>query len=329
MRRRDFIAAIGGGTLWPLTVRAQRADRIRRVVVLVSGTLESDPASRSSVDGFIQELARLGWVVGRNIRIDQKWPVIDIFEIQRAAKELADLRPDAILAIGTPAVAALQRETRTIPIVFTLVADPVGDGFVAGLPRPGGNITGFIYAEAAMAGKWLQLVKEIAPGIKRAAAMYDPDSATYAQYYLASFEAAAQTLEVEPIVAPVHSDGEAETIIDALGRGQGALLLIPDAFTVNHRAALIAAANRNKVPTIATQALWARTGGLLSYGPDGLDFHVRAAGYVDRILRGTKPADLPVQAPVKYETVLNMKTAKALGIEVPTATLLRADEVIE
>jgi putative tryptophan/tyrosine transport system substrate-binding protein len=247
------------------------------------------------------------------------------------AKELVDLKPDVILASTTPATAALQRVTRTIPIVFAGISDPVGDGFVAGLPRPGGNITGFIALEAAMGGKWLQLLTEIAPGVKRVAIMFNPDTApSGGSYQLPSFDAAARSLKVEPITAPVHSDAEIETVITSLGREPGGGLVFPsDGFTVVHRAQLILLAARNNVPAVYPVSAFARDGGLLSYGPDLVDISRRAATYVDRILRGAKPADLPVQVPTKFEMVLNAKTARALGLIVPQSILLRADEVIE
>jgi putative ABC transport system substrate-binding protein len=326
--RREFIAGLGGAVALPLVARAQQRDRLRRVGVLI-GASENDPELQSRLAFFIQELARLGWAEGRNVRIDQRWTNDDPDLAGKFAKELVGLQPDVILAVTSPATAALQRETRTIPIVFAAVVDPVGQGFVAGLPRPGGNITGFGYFEPAFVGKQVQMLKEIAPGIRRVAAMYNPDFATSSKSYLGSFEAAAQVLAVDPTIIPVHSDAEIETAVQSLGREEGGLLGLPDGFMMGHRAAVIAAATRNKVPTIYGNPAFARDGGLMSYAPSLPDIFRGAAGYVDRILRGTKPADLPVQLPVKYEMVLNLKTAKALGIEVPTATLLRADEVIE
>jgi len=262
----------------------------------------------------------LDWVDGRNVRIDQRSGNDDTERIGAFAKELVGLQPDVILAAGTPATTALQRETRTIPIVFSVVADPVGSGFVAGLPRPGSNITGFQIVDKSIGGKWLQMLKEVAPSIRRAAAMYNPDSGPFA-YYLGPFEAAAQKLIVDPIIAPVRSD--------SLGREQGGLVNLSDGFITSHRAAIIAAADRNKVPTIAEPSFYTRDGGLLSYGPNFTDMFRRAAGYVDRILKGEKPGDLPVQLPTKYDLTINLKTAKALGLTVPQSILLQADEVIE
>jgi ABC-type uncharacterized transport system substrate-binding protein len=251
--------------------------------------------------------------------------------MQPLPKELVDLQPDVILTHGTPATAALQGETRTTPIVFVNVADPVGAGFVAGLPRPGGNITGFISQEAAMGGKWLQLLTEIAPAVKRAAIMFDPDTASGGgSYYLPAFEAAARLLKVEPIAAPVRSDAEIETALTGLGREpRGGLLVMADSSMTVHRPTTILLADRNNVPAVYSVSVFSRDGGLLSYGPDRVDIVRRSASYVDRILRGAKPADLAVQLPTKFVMTLNAKTAKALGLAVPQSILLRADEVIE
>jgi putative tryptophan/tyrosine transport system substrate-binding protein len=244
---------------------------------------------------------------------------------------LLDLQPDVILAQGTPATAAFQRETRTIPIVFTTVSDPIGEGFVASLPRPGGNATGFSSQEAAMSGKLLGLLTEIAPGIKRVAALFNPDAAPGGGLYaLPAFEAAARSLTVAPIAAPVHSDAEIELVIASLGRELGGGLVVPpDIFVESHRAHIILSAARNNIPAIYPDAVWARDGGLCSYGPDRAYLFRRSAACVDRILRGAKPAELPVQFPTKFEMVVNLKTAKALGLTVPQSILLRADEVIE
>jgi putative ABC transport system substrate-binding protein len=247
------------------------------------------------------------------------------------AKELVGLQPDVILAQTTPVVAALQRETRTIPIVFVTVADPVGQGFVESLPRPGGNITGFTFTEAPIGGKWLELLTEIAPGVKRAAIMFNPDTAPGGGLFsLPSFEAAARSLKVKPIRAAVHSDAEIEMAITSLGRELGGgLVIIADIFLLVHRAPIILGAARNNLPAIYQVRAFARDGGLLSYGADAVDIFRRSASYVDRILRGAKPTDLPVQMPIKYELVINLKTAKALGLTIPPALLARADEVIQ
>jgi putative ABC transport system substrate-binding protein len=330
MRRREFIVGLGSAAAWPVAARAQQPDRIRRIGVLVD-TDENDPGGKVQFSGFTRGLEELGWTDGRNLRIDVRWGAANVDRMRMFAKELVDLQPDVILSQGTVVTAALQRETRSIPIVFVVVADPVGAGFVAGLPRPGGNITGFISVVAEMAGKWLELLTEIAPGVKRAAAMFNPDTAPFVRsYYLSSFEAAARSLKVVPIIAPVHSDAEIETIITSLGREpRGGLVVIPESFMVDHRVPIIMLAGQNNVPAVYPISVFARDGGLLSYGPNNRDIFHRAASYVDSVLRGAKPADLPVQIPIKFEMALNAKTAEALGLAVPPSILLRADEVIE
>jgi putative tryptophan/tyrosine transport system substrate-binding protein len=331
MKRRDFIAGIGSAAAWPLAARAQQPDRMRRIGVLL-GYDESDPEGKAELAGFTQGFAELGWIDGRNVRIDVRWAAGSVDRMRTFAKELVELQPRVIVANSTPATAALQRETRTIPIVFVVVSDPVGAGFVASLTRPGGNITGFINMEGPMGGKWLQLLTEIAPSVKRVAIMFNPDTAPGGgSYYLPSFEAAARSLKVAPIAAPVHSDAEIETVITALGREPvGGLVVMPDVFTLERRAPIILAAARNNVPAdYPWSFVVAREGGLFSYGPDLVDIFHRSASYVDRILRGEKPAELPVQLPVKFKAAINLKTAKALGLTVPQSILLRVDEVIE
>jgi putative ABC transport system substrate-binding protein len=331
MRRREFIAGLGAAA-WPMVGRAQQLDRMRRIGVLLGGFDESDPEGKAELAGFTQGFAELGWIDGRNVRMDVRWAAGNVDRVRAYAKELVGLQPDVILVESTPLTAALQRETRTIPIVFVVVSDPVGAGFVASLTRPGGNITGFINMEGAMGGKWLQLLTEIAPGIKRAAIMFNPDTAPGGgSYYLPSFEAAARKLKVEPIVARVRSVPEIETVMTSLGREPGGgLVVMPDAFAQAHRAPIISAAARNNVPAeYPWNFVVAKEGGLFSYGPDLVDIFHRSAPYVDRILRGEKPAELPVQLPVKFKMAINLKTAKALGLTVPQSILLRADEVIE
>jgi putative ABC transport system substrate-binding protein len=328
MRRREFIAGIGSAAAWPLAARAQQGGPMRRIGVLMAYH-ENDPVAKAFVTAFIQALADLGWTDGRNMRMDLRWGGSDISQIRAFAQELVGLQPDIIMAYATPATAALQRETRTIPIVFVNVNDPVASGFVAALNRPGGNNTGFGLLEASMGGKWLELLSEIALGLKRAAAMFNPDTPP-ASLFIPSFETAARSLKIVPIIAPVHSDAEIETAINALGREpRGGLVVMPDIFTAEHRVPIISAAAGNNVPAVYGLSPHARDGGLLSYGVDLVDNWRRAAPYVDRILRGAKPADLPVQFPTKFEMVLNLKTAKALGLAVPPSILLRADEVIE
>jgi putative ABC transport system substrate-binding protein len=328
VKRRTFIAGLGGAVAWPLAARAQQGERMRRIGVLM-GFDDNDPETAAFLSGFTQGLAELGWTDGRNVRMDVRWAAANADRARIYAKELVDLQPDVILASTTSVTAAIQRETRTIPIVFATASDPVGGGFVASLPRPGGNITGFIQMEAAMSGKSLQLLTEIAPGVNRVAMMFNPDVAPGGgSYYLPSFEAAARTLKVEPIAAAVHSDADIEVVITALGREpRGGLVVMPDNFLAAHRAPIISLAARNNVPAVYFLSVFARDGGLLSYGPDRVDLMRRSASYVDRILRGAKPADLPVQLPVKYEMVLNAKTAKALGLTVPHSILLLAEVI--
>jgi putative ABC transport system substrate-binding protein len=294
VRRRQFIAGLGSVVAWPAVARAQQGDRVRRIGVLL-GSDENDPVFKPRLSAFTQALADLGWTDGRNLRMDSRWGGADINRIRALAQELVGLQPDIILAGTTPATAAVQRETRTIPIVFASVTDPVASGFVARLDRTGGNITGFAWYEASLGGKWLELLSEIAPGLKRAAIMFNPDTSPAASY-MPSFETAARSLKVVPIIAPVHSDVEIETAIMALGHeAGGGVVVIADTFTNAHRASIILVAARNNVPAVYGLSEWVKDGGLLSYGTDQFDIFRRAASYVDRILRGAKPGDLPVQ----------------------------------
>jgi putative ABC transport system substrate-binding protein len=326
VKRRTFIAGFGSAAAWPVVAQAQQGDRMRRIGVLM-GFDENDPEGKLRYSAFPRALADLGWTNGRNVRIDLRWGGDDVTRIRALAQELVGLQPDVILANGNPATVALQRETRTIPIVFAGVADPIASGIVGRLDRPGGNITGFATMEASLGGKWLELLAEIAPGLKRATVMFNPDAVLP---YLPSFETAARSLKVVPIIAPVHSDVEIETAIIAVGRESGGgLFVIPDVFTNAHRGSIISAAARNNVPAVYSASVWARDGGLLSYGVDQVDRSRRAATYVDRILRGATPAELPIELPTNYEMAVNLKAAKALGLTVPQSILLRADEVIE
>jgi putative ABC transport system substrate-binding protein len=329
MNRRDFITLLGGAAAgWPVAARAQQTGAVRRVGVLLAYD-ENDPETRRDVSAFNQALADLGWTDGRNVRRDLRWAGADNSRIQVLAQELVSLKPDIILAGSTPATVALQQETRTIPIVFVNVSDPVTSGIVTRLDRLSGNITGFATLEASLGGKWLELLSEIAPGLKRIAIMFNPDTAPVTAY-VASFEMAARAHRVEPIIARVHSDGEIETAINALGHEpRGGLVAMPDVFLEQHRAPILMAAARNNVPAVYYLPDFARDGGLLSYGVDRADVFRRAATYVDRILRGETPGDLPVQYPTKFEMVLNLKTAKTLGLTVPPNLLAVADEVIE
>jgi putative ABC transport system substrate-binding protein len=331
MRRREFIAGLGVSATasCPFVARAQQSDRVRRIGVLLPWR-EDDPHARGWFSAFVTAFAELGWSEGRNLRIDVRWAAGNLDRMRMYAKELVELQPDAILVESTPQTAALQRETRTIPIVFVVVSDPVGSGFVAGLPRPGGNMTGLSNQEPSMGGKWVELLAEIAPGIKRVAAMFNPDTAPYVKsYYLPPFEAAARLLKIEPIVVPVHNDAEIEMAMTSLGRESGGVVIMPDAFLSAHRASIISLADRDNIPSVSQQSELTRDGLLISYGPEFADLYRRAAPYVDRILRGAKPSELPVQLPIKFEMALNVKTAKALGLTVPQSILLRADEVIE
>ena len=328
--RRELIVTFGGAVAaWPLAARAQQSDRVRRIGVLIPG-YENDPAAKTIVSAFSQALADLGWTEGRNVRMDLRWGAADINRIRALAQELVGLQPDIILTNTTPATVAVQQETRTIPIVFANVGDPVASGIVARIDRPSGNITGFANFEPSLVGKLLELVTEIAPGLKRAAIMFNPDDPPYGSIFMSSFQTAAWSLNVMTITPPVRSDGEIETAIIALGREPGGgLVVLAQPFMVAHRGSIISAAARNNVPAVYGLSYFVRDGGLLSYGPNPLDRIRRAATYVDGILRGAKPGDLPVQFPVKYEMVVNLKTAKALGLTVPRSILVRADNVIE
>jgi putative tryptophan/tyrosine transport system substrate-binding protein len=327
MRRREFIAGLGAAA-WPFAARAQQGERVRRIGVLMSYD-ENDPEVKDRVSAFTQALARLGWTVGGNVQMDLRGAGGDANQMRALAQELAGLQPEVIATNGTSATAAVQGETRTIPIVFANLADPVAAGLVTRLDRPGGNVTGFTSLESSLGGKWLELLSEIAPGLKPAAIMFNPDTAP-ASAYMSSLETAARSLKIELVTKLVHSDAEIEeTIIDLGHEPGGGLVVMTDVFTAVHRAPIILAAARNNVPAVYPQSFFARDGGLLSYGADAVDQWRRAASYVDRILRGAKPAELPVQLPTNFEMVVNLKTAKALSLTLPQSILLRADEVIE
>jgi ABC-type uncharacterized transport system substrate-binding protein len=330
MRRRDFIKATAGwAAAWPSAVRAQQSAHIPRIGVLMSDS-ESDPEGQAHVKAMREGLQELGWADGRNLRIDYRWAAGDIGRVRAFARELVELRPDVIVGRGTGMITALMNETRTIPIVFTTVADPIGAGFIASLAHPGGNVTGFTNFESTMVGKWLGLLKEISPRIARMAIMFNPDVAPY-KYYLRPFEDAASSFAVQPILAPIHDDADVEHVVLELARPPNAgLVVLADAFTTStHRKAIIEMTARHHVPTIYPYRNMTAEGGLMSYGIGVIDLYGRAASYVDRILRGAKPADLPVQQPTKFELVINLKAAKALGLEVPMPLLIRVDEVIE
>jgi ABC-type uncharacterized transport system substrate-binding protein len=329
--RRKFLATLGGAAAaWPLAARAQQAERMRRIGVL-TGLPESDPEARTTVALFRQGMDALGWAEGGNVRIDYRFAAGDTQRIQAFAKELVELRPDLIVARSSPVVAVLLKQTRTVPIVFLQVVDPVRQGFVASLSRPGGNVTGFTPLEAPMGSKWLEILKEAAPRIEKVAVVFNPDAAPFAGDFLRAIETAAPSFAVQTIAAPIQDPTTGiESTINAFAREQnGGLVVIPDAFTASHRNLIIAAAARHHLPAVYGFHYFASSGGLISYGGQMADTIRRMSLYVDRILKGEKPADLPVQAPVKYELVINLKTAKALGLEIPPMLLARADEVIE
>jgi putative ABC transport system substrate-binding protein len=328
LRRREFITLLGGAAAWPIAASAQRGARVQRIGVLMPGD-ENDSVVKPIFSAFAQALEELGWTDGRNLRIDLRWHGGDDNRIRALAQELVGLQPDIIVTYATPATVAVQRETRTIPIVFAGVTDPVAQRIVARLDRPSGNITGFAFLEASVGGKWLELLSEIAPGLKRAAIMFNPDTAPVSTY-MPLLETAARSLKVALIIGPIHGDIEIETAITALGREPGGgLVVMPEPFTVAHRAPIILGAARNNVPAVYALSEFVRDGGLLSYGVDQADNFRHTATYVDRILRGAKPSELPVQLPTKLEMAVNLKTAKALGLTVPPSIRLRADEVIE
>jgi putative tryptophan/tyrosine transport system substrate-binding protein len=321
---------MGGAATWPIAARAQQSQQARRVGVLMVGD-ETDPERKGWLSRFAQTLAESGWKEGDNLRMDVRWSGTTAERIPALSNEIVALQPDAILASGTPATAALKRATTTVPIVFVLVADPVNDGFVASLAHPGGNVTGFGDYENTIVGKWLELLTQIAPAIKRVAMIFNPDTAPYAKsYYLPLFEAAARSLNVEPFPTPVHDEADIEAIIAALAREANGGLVVPGDTFLNGRSALIASlTGRMKIPVVSNNAKMVRQGGLLSYGDDYLDTYRQAALYVARILRGAAPADLPVQLPIRFQLAVNLKTAKALGLNVPLGLLNVADEVIE
>ena len=329
MKRRAFLTLLGGTAAWPLAARAQQA-RMRRIGVLMPYA-ETDPQGQARIAAFRDGLQKLGWAEGGNIRIDTRWATPDNSEsIQRFAKELVAFQPDVIFSPTTPSTAALLQQTRTIPIVFAAVSDPIGSGFVASFARPGGNVTGFMLMEPTMAGKWLELLKEIAPRVARVALLFNPATAPYAEYYLTAFKASAASFAVGAIVAPVRDTSELESVVAIYAREPNSgLIVMPDSFTTTHRAEITSLAARYRLPAVYPFRFFAEVGGLLSYGNDAFDNYRRAATYVDRILKGTKPSELPVQAPVNFELVINLKTAKALGLDVPLQLQQRADEVIE
>jgi putative ABC transport system substrate-binding protein len=329
MKRRAVITALCGAAAWPLGSRAQQAERMRRLGVLLPFP-ENDKVTQASVNGFAGALEQLGWIQGENIRIDYRFAAGNPTLFKTYAAELIDLAPDAILAGSSPAVAALQALSRTIPIVFVLVVDPVGLGFVQSLARPGGNVTGFSRYDAPLMGKWLGLLKEIAPQVRRVAVIFNPDTAPFAPLFSRSIEAAAPSFGMTMTLAPVHDDAAIEEAITAEAREPGGGLIdLPESFSITHRDVIIAAALRHGLPLMGATDAFPKAGGLMSYWSDTVDQHARAASYIDRILRGASPADLPVQQPTKFSLIINLNTARALGLTVPPKLLDLADEVIE
>jgi putative tryptophan/tyrosine transport system substrate-binding protein len=328
MRRREFIAALGGAVAWPRAARAQQPDSVRHIGVLMT-TAETDPAGQARIAGFLQGLQQLGWSVGRNVQIDTRWAAGDADRIRAYAAELVALAPDVILATGSATVGPLLQATRSVPIVFAYVPDPVGAGFVDSMARPGGNATGFTPFEYSLSGKWLELLKEITPSLTRAAVIRDPAISTGLGQF-AAIQAVASSVGVAVGAVNVRDAGEIDRAVTAFARSSnGGLIVTGSALAIVHSDLIIALAARHKLPAIYFERQFVPRGGLISYGSNIVDQYRRAAGYVDRILKGEKPSDLPVQASSKYELTLNLKTAKALGLEVPQSLLARADEVIE
>jgi putative tryptophan/tyrosine transport system substrate-binding protein len=330
MRRREFITLLGGAvTAWPLAVQAQQDERIRRIGVLTSGAAADDPDGQIRSGAFLQELQHLGWTDGRNIRFDYRWGAGDAENIRKYAAELVALAPDVILASGTATVGPLLHATRSVPIVFAQVTDPVGAGFIDSLAHPGGNATGFLLFEYSISGKWLELLKEIAPRVTRAAVIRDA-AQTAGTGQFAVIQSVAPSVGMEVSTINLRDAAEIERAIAAFARtADGGLIVTASALSVVHRNLIVNLAARHKLPAVYYRRQYATDGGLISYGPDVAEQNRRAARYVDRILKGEKPADLPVQAPNKYELVINLKTAKAMGLTIPPSVLARADEVIE
>jgi putative tryptophan/tyrosine transport system substrate-binding protein len=327
-KRREFIKLLGGAAAWPLAARAQQSERVRRIGVLMG--LADDLEGRARVLTLKQALQELGWIEGRNIQIEARFAGTDVNRIRAYVAELVALAPDVIVVMSTPGVQELRKATHSIPIVMAAINDPLAQGFVASLARPGGNVTGFMLGDFQMVGKWLELLKEAAPSVARAALMFNPDTSPYYYVYLRSFEAAPRPIAVEVSAAPVHDTAEVEELIAKLGRDPGnGLIVPPDIFTIVHHQLIIRLADQHRLPAVYMYRTFVSEGALMSYGADPYDLYRRSASYVHRILNGTKPADLPVQQPTKFELAINLKTAKALGLDIPPTLLFRADEVIE
>jgi ABC-type uncharacterized transport system substrate-binding protein len=329
MRRRKFITLLGAAAAWPLAAHAQQTERMRRIGLLIQFS-ESDPQGQARIRAFRDELEKRGWKIGGNLQIDYRWAVSNDEQARSAVAELLALTPDVISANSTVPLRAVQQATRSVPIVFTTIIEPVDQGFVASLAHPGGNTTGFSYLEVSIGGKWMDLLKDIAPQVTRVACMFNPQRGPYSAGISHFAQEAAQRLGVQYVAVPVFEPAQIEPAITTLAHEPNAGLIIsPDAFTVIHRQQIIALAARYRLPAIYSERNFAVDGGLVSYGPDYVDHWRQAASYVDRILRGEKPADLPVQQPSKFYLAINLKTAKALALEVPLTLLARADEVIE
>jgi putative ABC transport system substrate-binding protein len=328
MRRRAFITLLGGAAAWPLTARAQQSDRVRRIGVLMT-LAGGDPESQRGVPAFVQRLQQVGWTDGGNVRIDYRWSAGNADRVRSHAAELVALAPDAILAQGSPSVAELQRATRTIPIVFVSVIDPVGAGYIESLARPGGNATGFTLFEYGISAKWLELLKQVVPSMTRVAVLRDSAIAA-GSGQLGAIQSVAPSFGVELRPIDVRDAGEIERAIAAFAQSSnGGLIVTGSGLALVHRDLIMTLAARHRLPAVYTNRFWAIDGGLVSYGADTVDQYRRAASYVDRILKGERPANLPTQAPVKYELLINLKTAKTLGIDIPPTLLSTADEVIE
>jgi putative ABC transport system substrate-binding protein len=328
LKRRTFIALVGGAAAWPLAARAQQAPRMRRIGVFMPG-VANDPEYEVPIAAFLQALGELGWMVGRNVRIDYRWGAGDVERYRVIAAELIALSPDVVLAFGYATASALQKATRSVPIVFASITDPVGGGLVASLARPGGNATGFITSEFGFAAKWLELLKEVAPRVTRVMVLRDAAIASQIALF-GSIQSVAPSLGVELRPIDTRDAGEIDRAVTAfVGEPNGGLIAASGAGVIRHRELIVALAARHRLPAVYAYRGHVMSGGLMSYGSDQIDNFRQAAGYVSRILKGEKAADLPVQAPTKYELVLNMKTARTLGLEVPATVLARADEVIE
>jgi len=329
MRRRDLLILAGAASAWPLGASGQKTAGMKRIAVVMSG-IASDPEGVARGEALRKGLEELGWAEGRNLKLEWHWAGGDVAVMHDLAAEIVRSAPDLILANSTPVLAAVQRATRSIPIVFVIVNDPVAQGFIASLAHPGGNTTGFTFVEYAMIGKWQEMLTGLAPGVTRIALLFNPDSTPYYETFLRSYTAAQPTIPVEIEAARIHAGAEIEPFIERFGANPGGGLIVPpDAFTVVNRAPILRAAARHRVPAIYAYRQFVSEGGLMSYGPDTTDIFQRSAAYVDRILKGANPADLPAQSPTKFALVINVTSAKSLGLTVPTNLLALADEVIE